>query len=136
MTAPELSVQERATVDRIEQAPDALGLREEVAEVVAGHAFDMTDEQRVNGEWTWGICCECGEFVPDAEVNNHLADALLPIIERREAEAAERGVAVAAALLYKAIDYWNGRPVEHHGHHIYADLCAVLRAITPVDRDA
>lgn len=41
---------------------------------------------------------------------------------------------VALHLLRKVVDYWDGRPVSLHGHHIYSDLLDVLKAITPVDQ--
>ena len=43
------------------------------------------------------------------------------------------GLAVAEYLLRQVVDYWDGRPLTHHGDHIYADLLDVLRAITPVE---
>ena len=43
------------------------------------------------------------------------------------------GLALAADLLRKVVDYWDGRPTTHHGDHIYADLRDVLKAITPVE---
>ena len=72
MSAPELSPTERAHVDRIEQAPDALGLREEVLDALRP------------------------VFWPHYPTADRAADALLPLIERREAEAAERALRDAA----------------------------------------
>lgn len=43
------------------------------------------------------------------------------------------GLAVAERLLRQVVDYWDGRPLTHHGDHIYADMCDVLRAITPAN---
>lgn len=41
-----------------------------------------------HGKWAWGINCDCGEFVPDADVNTHLADAVLAaLIQTRNANA-------------------------------------------------
>jgi alkanesulfonate monooxygenase SsuD/methylene tetrahydromethanopterin reductase-like flavin-dependent oxidoreductase (luciferase family) len=41
------------------------------------------------------------------------------------------GLAIAQRLLEAVRDYWDGRPLTHHGQHIHADLMDVLRAITP-----
>lgn len=60
--------------------------RAAMAEALSEHAADGSDEQRVNGEWTWGLNCDCGEFVPDAEVNAHLADALSPVLAQMKRE--------------------------------------------------
>ena len=58
--------------------------------------------------------------------------------EREKREVAQRArteaLGICAALLGKVVDYWDGRPTEHHGHHIEADLRDVLRAIE-ADRD-
>lgn len=35
-------------------------------------------------------------------------------------------------LLSKVVDYWDGRPLHLHGHHIYQDLIDALRAVRPV----
>lgn len=31
------------------------------------HSWDMSDEQKIDGVWVQGLCCECGEFVPYGE---------------------------------------------------------------------
>jgi hypothetical protein len=50
-------------------------------------------------------------------------------LDRARAEGRAEALEVAALLLGKVRDYWAGRPVEHHGHHIYADMLDVLRGI-------
>lgn len=48
-------------------------------------------------------------------------------------EAHSECIKTAADLLGKVVDYWEGRPLTHHGEHIYADLRDVLLALTPAD---
>ena len=55
--------------------------------------------------------------------------AVEQVVRRREIEATANTLAVAGVLLGKVADYWDGRPLTHHGAHIYADLTDVLRAI-------
>jgi hypothetical protein len=51
--------------------------------------------------------------------------ALDALLGRERAEALD----VAATYLDRVVDYWEGRPLTHHGVHIHADLCEVLAAI-------
>ena len=46
-----------------------------------------------------------------------------------EREVRAEALEVCALLLGKVRDYWDGRPAQHHGHHIYADLLDVLKGI-------
>ena len=55
--------------------------------------------------------------------------AIERVVRRREIEATANTLAVAGVLLGKVADYWDGRPLTHHGDHIYADLVDVLRAV-------
>jgi len=48
-------------------------------------------------------------------------------------DAKSEGLAVAADMLGKVVDYWDGRPTRLHGEHIEADIRDVLKAITAVD---
>lgn len=77
--------------------------------------------------WTWPIEGESGS-VGVCQLCGAVTTA-----DRDEAKRAE-GLAVAKSLLRKVVAYWDGRPLAHHGDHIYADLRDVLRAITPADR--
>ena len=45
------------------------------------------------------------------------------------AQARAEALEVAALMLSKVVDYWDGRPVTMHGQHIYADLRDVLAGI-------
>ena len=58
----------------------------------------------------------------------HPDPAVRDLIAQAHQEGIADGLSVVTALLRKVADYWDGRPVEHHGHHIYADLMDVLTA--------
>ena len=78
---------------------------EAIAEVLADHTWDMSDEQKVNGEWVWGVCCECGEFVPFGEENSHVAAAILASPALADLLARARGEAVAPFV--ELADQWQ-----------------------------
>tara|TARA_R100001530_G_scaffold52272_2_gene38684 strand:+ start:56 stop:349 length:294 start_codon:yes stop_codon:yes gene_type:complete len=44
------------------------------------HYWDSSDERQIDGAWVWGLCCECGEFVPGGEEEAHLAAAFAPLL--------------------------------------------------------
>ncbi len=46
-----------------------------------------------------------------------------------EMQARAEALDVAAILLGRVVDYWDGRPLAGHGEHIYADLRDVLAGI-------
>lgn len=64
----------------------------------------------------------------DAACNEH-AREVERIIAAREDAVRREALGVAALLLRKVADYWDGRPLSLHGSHIYSDLLDVLRAI-------
>lgn len=130
---------------------DLAAWRDEVAGVLGEHDDPPG--------WMWSVsdqmvyACECGDHYVAGAIDviqehdvmaaaewhrKHMADALVPLLERREREVKAAGRAealgIAADLLGRVVDYWDGRPTEHHGHHIEADLRDVLRAIER-DRD-
>ena len=84
----------------------------------------LTDAER---EALWTIW-ESG-VEDDAELAGLFFAAVALI--RAEAAVAARAEAltVAASLLERVVDYWDGRPLTHHGDHLHADLLDALRAI-------
>lgn len=51
--------------------------RDVLAEVLGEHSWDMTDEIKVNGVWTWVLCCECGDQPLLTEGHQRIADDTL-----------------------------------------------------------
>ena len=102
-------------------------------------ASRLSDEKReAIGDALHNALCDCRDrgtgFVLREADARKAADALAPLLAGWLAEARAEALDVAAALLGRVVDYWDGRPTQHHGHHIEADLRDVLRAIER-DRD-
>ena len=58
-----------------------------------------------------------------------VSPAVERIVAERERIARAEALDVAALLLSKVVDYWDGRPTTIHGQHIYADMRDVLAGI-------
>ena len=95
------------------------GPEEQAAEVLAGHCWLGSDEQKIDGEWTWGFDCECGEFVPDGQTNAHLAKALAPLF-------AEHARQAKAEALREAAERIETDPGLRLGHNVSV-ICSCLR---------
>lgn len=126
----------------------------EVAETTAGerevealaylfgeHASIGSDERKIGDEWVWGFDCECGEFTPDTEVNEHLARAVLAspalaaLLDRVRREEGER-IAQAIEAKYLGPDsgrgYDGSEAPDAHCRNAYDeglyDAAAIVRA--------
>lgn len=84
----------------------------------------LTDAER---EALW-VIWESG-VEDDAELAGLFFFAVASIAAAREAAARAEALSVAASLLERVVDYWDGRPLTHHGDHIHADLVDALRGI-------
>ena len=95
---------------------------EQAAEVLAGHYWLGSDEQKIDGEWVWGFDCECGEFVPDGQTNAHLAKALAPLF----AEHARQAAATEALAICNETHGSAGNAATVYGHHASVRTCIRL----------
>lgn len=48
-----------------------------LAKAMGEHYWDMTDEIKIDGVWTWVVCCECGEMPPMVDGHKHIVEAML-----------------------------------------------------------
>lgn len=114
-------------------ADDLNELRDEVAAVLAEHRTSPWRSTIGNG---WTVKCSCGQDVPEAEVQAHKADALLPLLARRiEAAraAAEESARTAWAVHSEHVEYMN-RLLMHR--EAVAEERGLAEGEARVERDA
>jgi hypothetical protein len=119
--------------------------RPDFATLMGEHASVGSDERKIGDEWVWGFDCECGEFVPDMQCNQHLADAINHAIAAWLADEETREA--AARAIHTRQEYttcWDPndvgslsrmdtpmRDLGDHGRDFYRTLAtAALAALT------
>lgn len=104
--------------------------RDAVAALIGEHSWDMTDEIRVDGVWTWVLCCECGEMPPMAEGHQHIADGILRSdwLANQRSTAREQGRAEGEAEWAAAVEglAFIVCPDLTHTHNEGHDECEAL----------
>lgn len=99
--------------------------RDVLAEIIGEHSWDMSDEIRVNGVWTWVLCCECGEMPPMAEAHQHIADAILTSDWLAEYVATKQAEALRDVL----VEARKARPAPHSRLSWESGAAAITRLI-------
>jgi hypothetical protein len=103
--------------------------RPDFATLMGEHASTGSDERKIGDEWTWGFDCECGEFVPDRECNQHLADAINAAIDRWLADEGTRER--VAEELWAASPSPGSAPTDAHRAAALAALAALATDAEP-----
>lgn len=69
---------EQQVADRVRSEAESLARL--LADESFRHSWDMSEEQKINGAWVAGLCCECGEFVPFGEEVDHISAAFASLL--------------------------------------------------------
>lgn len=98
---------------------------EAVAKALGDHYFDTWDDIKVDGVWTWGYCCDCGENVERVKINEHLATgvlaAVIPLIQ--------------AQALRDAADAYNVFVTGRDGYNVRTWLNERADALAPSPKE-